>query len=60
MPDGDGNYRIDEPRLQHGNERQGEDQAGKGHDNVGQAHEHHLDPAAEIAGKQTDSDAERC
>ncbi len=53
----DGDHHVEKPRPQNGNHDQGQQQRGEGQDEVHDAHQHRIDPAAGIAGHKADDDA---
>ena len=57
--EGDGDHRVLDARAERGDEGEREDQAREGEEDVGDAHQHRVDPAAEIAGRQADAEADR-
>src|SRR5258707_6243477 len=49
---------VIETGTEDGGKRDGEQDAGKCHQNIDQAHEHLIDPATEVTGKGADHDAD--
>ena len=54
----DGDDRVLDARAQGGDEGQRQDQPREGEEDVGDAHQHRVDPAAEIAGDRADQQAQ--
>jgi hypothetical protein len=55
---GDGEDGVLDPRAKRGHEGERQDQAGEGQEDVGQAHEDRVDPAAEVARDSADQQAQ--
>ena len=54
----DGEHRVLDARPERGDEGERQDQPREGEEDVGDAHQHAVDPAAEIAGGGADDEAE--
>ena len=57
--DGDGDDGVLDAGPKRGDEGQRQDQPREGEEDVGDAHQHRVDPAAEIAGDGADEEADR-
>ena len=54
----DGQYRVLKARPEGGDEGQGQDQPRKGQEDIGEAHQKVIDPAAHVAGHRADRQAD--
>ena len=55
----DGDHRVLDAGPERGDEGERQDQPREGEEDVGDAHQHRVDPAAEIAGDRADDEADR-
>src|SRR5215207_1933192 len=58
--DADGEHGVSQARPKHGDDHDGEQDAGEGEEHVHQAHQQRVGPASEVAGYHADDSPHRC